>query len=87
MIVKQKCTFCSEELEYEKVLTPSKYRPDDYWLKGLKPHSCKDMETTKKYASILGSMGGNSTLKRYGKEKMTEWGKKGGRPKSKALKK
>lgn len=28
-----------------------------------------------------GKMGGNTTLKRHGKEKMTEWGKLGGRPK------
>ena len=28
-----------------------------------------------------GRKGGTSTLKRYGKEKMTRWGKKGGAPK------
>jgi general stress protein YciG len=33
-------------------------------------------------ASMLGKMGGMATLKKHGKDKMTEWGKKGGRPKN-----
>lgn len=37
----------------------------------------------KDFAKKLGRRGGETTLKRYGKEKMTEWGKRGGRPKTK----
>lgn len=32
-------------------------------------------------AIALGKLGGLATLKKYGKEKMKEWGKQGGRPK------
>lgn len=39
-----------------------------------------------KHAQELGKLGGASTLKKYGKDKMKEWGKRGGRPKSKAIK-
>ena len=34
-------------------------------------------------AKTLGKKGGQKTLKKYGKEEMTEWGKKGGRPSAK----
>ncbi len=36
-------------------------------------------------AKELGKKGGEATLKKYGKEKMTEWGKKGGRPSGKKV--
>jgi len=39
----------------------------------------KVVQTTKE----AGKKGGRSTLKKYGKEKMKEWGEKGGRPKKK----
>ena len=35
-------------------------------------------------AERLGKKGGDATLKKYGKKKMTEWGKRGGRPKKNA---
>lgn len=36
---------------------------------------------TNKHAAILGRRGGKATLAKHGREKMTEWGKLGGRPK------
>lgn len=35
----------------------------------------------KKYFSDIGTKGGNTTLKKYGKRQMKKWGKLGGRPK------
>ena len=35
---------------------------------------------TNKHAQELGKLGGQATLRKYGKKIMTEWGKKGGRP-------
>ena len=40
------------------------------------------LERTDKNAKKLGKKGGEATLKEHGKEKMKEWGRKGGRPKS-----
>ena len=34
-----------------------------------------------KYAQKLGSLGGKARAKKYPKEKLIEWAKKGGRPK------
>jgi len=34
-------------------------------------------------AQALGKLGGVATLNKYGKDKMKEWGKTGGRPKVK----
>jgi hypothetical protein len=34
----------------------------------------------RKYLKQLGAKGGRTTLKKYGKRTMTEWGKRGGRP-------
>jgi general stress protein YciG len=36
-------------------------------------------------AVSLGRRGGQKTFKRYGKEKMKEWGLRGGRPKKKPV--
>jgi len=35
----------------------------------------------RKYFKKIGRKGGNATLKKFGRETMTEWGKRGGRPK------
>ena len=43
----------------------------------------KEFLGIKKIARKLGKRGGQATLKKYGKEKLTEWGKKGGRPSAK----
>lgn len=38
-------------------------------------------------ASKLGKLGGDARAKKYSKEKLSEWGKKGGRPKGSKNKK
>ena len=44
------------------------------------------VELVTKYAPIIvGQKGGNKTLLKYGKNKMTKWGKTGGRPKKQNL--
>lgn len=40
------------------------------------------VDVDKMFAKELGKLGGQATLKKYGKETMKEWGKKGGRPKA-----
>ena len=37
-------------------------------------------EALRKHLKSLGRKGGNATLKKHGKAKMTKWGKLGGRP-------
>lgn len=44
-------------------------------------HDQVDRKAGESPAATLGRQGGNATLKKYGKRKMREWGKKGGRPK------
>ena len=41
----------------------------------------------KKLMQMMGRKGGQTTLARHGKKKMTEWGKLGGRPKGTGKKK
>ena len=38
-----------------------------------------------KNAQALGKLGGKATVEKYGKDKMKEWGRKGGRPKTKNI--
>ena len=40
---------------------------------------------TNSHAKALGKLGGQATLKKYGKAKLKEWGLKGGRPKKNRL--
>ena len=35
---------------------------------------------TNQHAKVLGKLGGQATLKKYGKKQLKEWGKRGGRP-------
>jgi general stress protein YciG len=41
----------------------------------------------KQYLALIGSKGGTVRAERHGKDKLSEWGKKGGRPKKKVGKK
>ena len=62
--------------------------PDDYerWLEEIGVEGIIEYGTRygkKCAAQQLGKLGGQATLEKYGKKQLKEWGKKGGRPKSK----